>query len=219
MNSSRLPGKVLMDFCGKPLLLFQVELLQQFDLGTEIVIATTENPLDDKVEALCGEHHIRYVRGSEANVFQRFCLVAERFQFNHIVRLTGDNPLTGYRILKACIEKHMEALPDLTSTRRILPDRSIERYAPKGSSVDVINCKTLLSIDPDSLDDFQREHVIPVFFDGHYDVSLVKDFAFSYASLSVDDAKDFGRVHQYAQDLIERHRLLDELGFVSNIGI
>lgn len=215
MNSSRLPGKVLMDFCGKPMLLFQVALLRRFNLGAEIVIATTENPLDDQIEALCKENHIRYVRGSEENVFQRFRLVVERFQFDHVVRLTGDNPLTDYRVLKACLKKHLETLPDLTSTRRILPDRSIERYVPKGNSVDVINCQTLLSIDPEGLDDFQREHVIPVFFDRHYTVSLVEGFTFSHASITVDDAGDFERVSRYVQDLLERDCLLEELGFVS----
>lgn len=213
MYSSRLPGKVLMDFCGKPMLLFQIELLKNFNLSAEVIIATTENPLDDKIEKLCRENDIYSLRGSEKNVFQRFCLVAKRFQLKHIVRLTGDNPLTNYRILKTCITKHRETHSDLTSTRKILPNRSVERYVPKGNSIDVINCKTLLNIDPGSLDDFEQEHVIPVFFNGRYCVSYVKDYRPVTIPLSVDNTKDFERVSRYVLDCLEKGKLFQELGY------
>ena len=214
MNSSRLPGKVLMDFCGKPMLLFQIDVLKRFNLGAKIVVATTENPLDDDVEALCRNHGIPYLRGSEENVFHRFCRVAEQFEFDHIVRLTGDNPLPNYQIIKTCMDEHCKRLPYLTSTRRIHPDHFVERYAPKGSSVDVINSQTLLRIDRDRLDNFQREHVVPVFFDHSYEIALVKDFIFLEAVYTVDTAENFESVSSYAQSLIDRDCLLNELGFV-----
>jgi len=213
MHSSRLPGKVLIDFCGKPMLLFQAELLKTFNLDAEVVIATTENPLDDNIKELCDINNIPYIRGSEENVFQRFCLVAKRFRFDHIVRLTGDNPLTNYRLITTCLKKHREKHPDLTTTRKILPDRSVERYVPKGNSIDVIDCKTLLSIDPDSLDDFEKEHVIPVFFNGQYHVSYVKDYRPGAESLSVDDLNDFEKVSQYARNCLKKGTLFQELGF------
>lgn len=213
MNSLRLPGKVLMNFCGKPMLLFQVELLKTFNLDAEVVIATTENPLDESIEKLCKENNISYVKGSEENVFQRFCLVAKKFRFDHIVRLTGDSPLTNYRLVKACLKKHEEKHPDLTTTRKILPDRSVEHYVPKGNSIDVINCKTLLSIDSASLDDFEKEHIIPVFFNGQYHVSYVKDYRSGATFLSVDDLNDFEKVSQYARNCLEKGTLFQELGF------
>ena len=204
-----------MDFCGKPMLLFQINLLEMYNLQAEIVVATSVNPLDDKIVSFCKEHEIKYVRGSESNVFERFQHTAENFNFDHIVRLTGDNPLTNYRILRACIKEHEEKLIDLTSTRRILPDRSMERYVPKGNSIDVINCKTLLNIDPDSLNDFEKEHVIPIFFNGQYRVSYVKDDWPCPISLSVDDISDFERVSHYARNCIKKDALFQKLGFTS----
>jgi spore coat polysaccharide biosynthesis protein SpsF len=212
MNSSRLPGKVLMDFCGKPMLLFQIDVLKRFNLDAKIVVATTKNPKDDAVEVFCRQYELPYLRGSEENVFQRFCRAAEQFKFDHIVRLTGDNPLPNYNIIKTCIDEHRKHLPDLTSTRSIHPDHFVERYVPKGSSVDVINSQTLLDIDKSKLDDFQHEHVIPVFFDNDCEIVLVKDFAFLEAAYSVDTAEDFKRVSSLAQSLIDRNCLLRELG-------
>jgi len=211
MNSTRLPGKVLMDFCGKPMLLFQINLLETYNLKAEIVVATSYNPLDDKIISFCKDHGIKYVRGSEDNVFERFKLTAEKFKFDHIVRLTGDNPFTNYRILKACLQKHIKNNPDLTSTRQILQDHTIDRFTPKGNSIDVINCSTLFDIDPERLNDFEKEHVIPVFFNGKYRVSYVKINIPDAISFSIDDQSDFERVSKYAQICLDKGTLLQEL--------
>jgi len=211
MNSTRLPGKVLMDFCGKAMLLFQVNLLETYNLKAKIVVATSYNPLDDKIVFFCKKFGIQYVRGSEDNVFERFQHVAKKFKFDHIIRLTGDNPLTNYRILKACLEKHIKNKPDLTSTRQIHKDYTIERFTPKGNSIDVINCNTLLEIDSKSLNDFEKEHVIPVFFNGNYRISYVKINIPNAISFSIDDQSDFERVSQYTQYCLEKGTLLQEL--------
>jgi len=215
MNSKRLPGKVLLDFCGKPMLLFQIDLLKQFGLDTKIVVATSENPLDDAVEELCINESIPYHRGSEENVFQRFQHVAAKFQLETIIRLTGDNPLTNYQILKTCLNTHNKESPDLTSTREILPGRIIHRYAPKGSSVDIINSQTLLKIDTKTLDDYQREHVIPVFYERDHDISIVRDFSVLSDSYSIDDLDDFHRVRNIAKNLLESNQLLEAIGYVN----
>jgi spore coat polysaccharide biosynthesis protein SpsF len=202
-----------MDFCGKPMLLFQINLLENYNLHTEIVVATSHNSLDDKIVSFCKEHGIKYVRGSENNVFKRFQRAAENFNFDHIVRLTGDNPLTNYRVIKACLEKHIKNKPDITSTRKVLSDHTVVRFAPKGNSVDVIDCRTLLTIDSDHLSSFEKEHVIPVFFNGKYCVSYVKINIPDAMSFSIDNQSDLERVSQYARDCIARNTLLQNVGF------
>ena len=52
MSSSRLPGKVLMEIEGKPTLQILIERLSRSKLIEEIIIAATENPLDEKIEEL-----------------------------------------------------------------------------------------------------------------------------------------------------------------------
>ena len=213
MASTRLPNKVLMELGGKPMLQFQIDILRHYDLPYPIIIATSENQLDDSLETFCRQNSIPCVRGSEEDVFGRFCRVAQEFDFDHIVRLTGDNPLTHYGILKACIQAHLEAVPDLASTRRIRADGSIERFVPKGHSVDVINCETLLSIDSNSLNDFEKEHIIPVFFRGPYRVCYIQSNQIASISLSVDDIEDFERVADYVRNARDEDTLFQKLGF------
>jgi spore coat polysaccharide biosynthesis protein SpsF len=202
-----------MELGGKPMLQFQIDILRHYDLPYPIIVATSENQLDDSLETFCGLNSIPCVRGSEEDVFGRFCLVAREFDFEHIVRLTGDNPLTHYGILKACIQAHLEAVADLASTRRIRADGSIERFVPKGHSIDVINCETLLSIDWNSLNDFEKEHIIPVFFRGPYRVCYVKSNQIASMSLSVDTIEDFEKVADYVRVARDEGTLFQKLGF------
>ncbi len=213
MDSSRFPEKVLTDFCGKPMLKFQIDLLKKTDLGIDIVVATTKNRTDDKIERLCTNNRVQCVRGNEENVFGRYCVAAEQLGLEHIIRLTGDNPLSCLDVINVCLETHLRTDPDLTSTRKVMQDYSVKRYVPKGLSVDVLNCKTLLSIDQSSLSDFEKQHVIPVFFRRDYNVSLIDDYFLDLPAMSVDTLKDYERVSKYAENLIMRGQLLRTLGY------
>ena len=77
MGSSRLPGKVLKDILGKPMLLRQVERLKYSRLIDEIIIATTKSTKDDEIVEFCIKNKIKYFRGSEEYVLSRVCKVLE----------------------------------------------------------------------------------------------------------------------------------------------
>jgi spore coat polysaccharide biosynthesis protein SpsF len=213
MGSTRLPNKVLKDFCGKPMLKFMIDILDSFNLPYKKIVATSISPVDDIIADFCSEYSILCFQGSEKNVFERYRMASIYFSFDHVIRLTGDNPLTNYKILTACIQEHLRNKPDLTSTRKIKQDGSIERYTPKGNSVDIINCKTLLSIDSNVLSNFEKERVIPVFFNDRYKVSSIKEDRYINMDLSIDDYDDLTRVSNYAKDLLDKGKLLQELGY------
>ena len=213
MGSSRMPGKTLENFCGRPLLSFQIDLIQKYNFGFEIVVATSYNKLDKKIANFCSDKKIKYVIGSENNVFSRFCMVAKKFNFNHILRLTADNPLVSYSIMKNLISSHLHKEPDLTSTRFVRDDGTVERQTPKGFSMDIINCKTLLDIESNTLTQFQKEHVIPVFYNGDYNISIVKSPIQCNDELSIDTLKDFNRVQDYTNSLIKKGELYKFLGY------
>ncbi len=213
MASTRLPGKVLRDFCGRPMLGFQIDFLKKLPEKFPIVVATSVNPLDDAVQDFCQKEKVECFRGDEANVFSRVQAVVEKYGFETLIRLTADNPLVHWRILKACLEEHSRTGPDLTSTREILPDRSVKRYAPMGLSVDVLKGKALLSVDESQLNDFEKEHVIPVFFNGKYKTALVKNFeSMPSASYSVDTKTDLERMTALVGGWIRENRLEKEMG-------
>ena len=213
MDSTRLPGKALSDFCGKPMLKFQLDLLRRNNLYLDTIVATSTNEENDKIEELCNDNMIQCIRGDENNVYDRFCKVAQQCSLNHIIRLTGDNPLPSLDVIKACMTTHLKAVPDLTSTRRVMEDGSVKRYVPKGLSVDILNCKTLLRVDQSALNDYEKECVIPVFFLQKLKVDIVRDIDIDLPELSVDTTEDHKRVSIFAKNLLMKDQLFHILGY------
>ena len=104
MTSTRLPGKVLMDLQGKPMLQQQIERLQRCEHADEIVLAITTNADDDPIEALAGKLGIRVHRGSEHDVLDRYLGAARAAGADVIVRVTSDCPLIDAHEVDVVIE-------------------------------------------------------------------------------------------------------------------
>ena len=72
MTSSRLPGKVLLNLNGKPMLERQINRILQVVDSRKLVVATSSERSDDKIEKFCSGIGIKVVRGSLNNVYSRF---------------------------------------------------------------------------------------------------------------------------------------------------
>jgi spore coat polysaccharide biosynthesis protein SpsF len=92
LGSNRLPKKVLLDFDkGKSILQIIVENLISKTV-LPIVIATTNNTIDDEIIDFCKNFKINYYRGDENDVLKRFIQAATQYNFTHIIRVCADNP-------------------------------------------------------------------------------------------------------------------------------
>src|SRR5260370_42051894 len=93
MSSTRLPGKVLADVGGKPMLWYVVRRAQAARNPNQVVVATSNMTDDDAVEKFCAECSIGCFRGSQNDVLDRYYQAARYFQAEIVVRLTADCPL------------------------------------------------------------------------------------------------------------------------------
>jgi spore coat polysaccharide biosynthesis protein SpsF len=93
MASSRLPDKVLLDIAGKPMLAWVVERTQRAQNLAEVIVATTTDPSDDAVQALCQERGYPVYRGSAFDVLDRYYRAARQHGADIVVRITADCPL------------------------------------------------------------------------------------------------------------------------------
>ena len=121
MGSHRLPGKILMDFEGKTLLNHILDRLDRLDHPVKIVIATSNLKQDDVVESFCREQNICCFRGDERNVLKRYFDCASKYQFDTIVRMTGDNPFPDIDELDRMISFHLEEKLDFSENFSVLP--------------------------------------------------------------------------------------------------
>lgn len=104
LGSTRLPGKILKVFYGgKTLLETVISNLQK--TGAKIIVATSVNPNNDKLEAFLKERDIIIFRGSEDDVLCRFIGAAEANGIDGIVRICSDNPFLDWHGVTDLIKK------------------------------------------------------------------------------------------------------------------
>ena len=156
MGSTRLPGKVLADLGGRPMLQFMLERLHGLPVS-EVVVATSTEPGDDAVAALGATLGVPVVRGPEHDVLARFAQALESHPADHVVRLTGDCPLADPDVIVATLELHRERHADYTSN--VIP-----RTFPKGLDVEVARAEALRVAAAEAEDPAEREHVMPFLY-------------------------------------------------------
>lgn len=151
-GSSRLPGKVLEEVGGRPMLRFMLDRLA--GLEHEVVVATSDLERDDPVEEVARAAGRAVVRGPEADVLARFAVALDAFPATHVVRLTADCPLADPDVVRAVLDLHGARGADYTSN--VLP-----RTFPKGLDVEVVRAEVLRTADRCATDPAEREHVTP----------------------------------------------------------
>jgi spore coat polysaccharide biosynthesis protein SpsF len=121
MASTRLPGKVLKRIGDKSLLDHIFFRLTYLKHKVKIVLATSDTFTDDVIEEYCLKKGVDCFRGSEQNVLERYYLCAKEYSFQHIIRLTGDNPFTDMEELDKLIDLYEREMPDLANSFSSLP--------------------------------------------------------------------------------------------------
>lgn len=153
MASTRLPGKVLAQVSGVPLieiLLRRLKKVEEIDL---IVVATTINSADDILVKWLYENNYLYFRGSENDVLDRFLQAAKKYEADIIIRVTADDPLKDPEIIQKAINifKNIPNIDYVSNT--------IEPTYPEGLDIEIFNVKALIRAEKESVLNSDREHV------------------------------------------------------------
>ena len=158
MGSSRLPGKVLMDLCGKPVLGWIVDRLRQCHTLEDIVVATSNNHEDDVLARWCSKSEVHCFRGSEVDVLHRVVEAHRCAGTDIVVEITGDCPLTDPDVVDLGVETFLNNDCDY------LTNCEVPSY-PQGICVQVFRFADLDQMERESDDPAVREHVSPKFYE------------------------------------------------------
>lgn len=101
MSSSRFPGKSMKLIGNKPLVYYVVKRLEL--LGLPVIVATSNDALDDILAGYLEAQNIKIFRGSHLNVLKRYICTAEEYGVEELVRVTADNPLVDIAALKGSL--------------------------------------------------------------------------------------------------------------------
>ena len=151
-GSTRFPSKVFADIDGKPLLWHVVNRLKYAKMIDDIIIATTVNPKDDKIEEWCKAESVKCFRGSEEDVLNRYYSAAVAFPSDVVVRVTADDPFKEPRVIDRVIRKLIDEKLDLV-TNNFPPS------FPEGLDCEAFTFIVLELMEKTTQDSFEREHV------------------------------------------------------------
>ena len=196
MSSSRLPGKVLMDFAGRPLLAHIIARAQA--LECPVIVATSTQAEDAAVADLVVACGAGAFRGSLDNVLQRAVDCAHAHRRDAFARLCGDRPFFPVDQMRAglsMMRAAMDAGTPLDMATNHLPDSP-----PPGLSTEVVRVSALERVLAAAPDARHREHLTSGLYDAAH--------AFAMAAIP----REFGatRGHRFAIDTDEDYRQLGD---------
>jgi spore coat polysaccharide biosynthesis protein SpsF (cytidylyltransferase family) len=154
MSSTRLPGKVLKPLIGKPMLARQIERINRCQTLDSVVVATSDQEDDNPIAELCRAQQIKCFRGSLGDVLDRYYRCAQDTNATHVVRLTGDCPLTDPVTVDELVRFYLACEVDYASNCR-------PPSLPDGLDAEVFSFKALVEAWSEASDPYAREHVVP----------------------------------------------------------
>ncbi|MCZ2127873.1 MAG: glycosyltransferase family protein [Anaerolineales bacterium] len=163
MSSSRLPGKILADIAGQPMLSRVFVRTSRADSVSQTVFATTTDSSDNPVAEYCDFSGIPFARGSLYDVLDRYYQTAKEFNADVVVRITADCPVIDPALIDNVVNALLEDEYDFVCNR--LPPPWNRTY-PIGLDVEACTFKALEQAWQKAKEPQQREHVMPYFYEG-----------------------------------------------------
>ena len=204
MSSARLPGKILMDLGGKTVLQVLIDRLKNSVL-TDIAVITSGSPVDDELVEYCEEHNIKYYRGSNHDVLDRYYRAAKYFKADHVVRLLSDCPLLDATILRKVVSTHLEKGNGFTA------NYLMKGTFPDGMDVSVFTMQCLEAAWLESESPLNREHVTFYIPEGFKKQLIENDKDELYVRLTIDYKEDLENLRKIVAKLGNRYGSMQEI--------
>lgn len=211
MSASRLPGKVLQDIGGKPMLARVVDRTRRSRIVDQVIVATSIEATDDPIELYCGQQGYDCFRGSLHDVLDRFYQAARTSTAEVVARITADCPVIDPTVIDQTLnaffgrgspvitqstprpgEHPSELVPawDFSANRLPPPWR---RTFPIGLDTEICTFSALETAWREAELPHQREHVMPFLYENEqrFRILLVNhDPDYGYYRWTVDTPED-----------------------------
>lgn len=219
VGSTRLPGKILKEICGKTILHHEIDRLKKCKEIDEIVIATTDKKDDDKIVNEAKKLSVKYFRGSENDVLSRFYYAAKENNADIVVRVTSDCPCIDFEILDKMLiyfkDKYKEKQIDYLSN-------TINRTYPRGYDIEIFTFSALEKSYINAEKEYEREHVTPYIYDktnNFLKLSFENKDDYSEYRVTLDTIEDFIVIKNIFENLYYKNpyfKLNDVVQYLNN---
>ncbi|MCF6465226.1 cytidylyltransferase domain-containing protein [Clostridium sp. Cult2] len=199
MGSTRLPGKVMLDLCGKTVLWHVIERVKRVKNIDEIVIATTTGKKDDVIVEEVLKYGAKVFRGSEEDVLSRYYYAAKENKADVVVRLTSDCPLIDPEVTNDVIDFYLNNNNNLDYV-----SNTLERTFPRGLDTEVFSFEALEKAFNEATLQRDKEHVTPYIWDNPNKFSLgnyKNNVNYSHLRWTLDTEEDYELISRVYKEL------------------
>jgi len=189
MGSTRLPGKVMKDLKGKPVLWHVIKRVKQAENIDQIIIATTTHKRDTIIFEKAKEWGVNAYQGSEEDVLARYYEAANKYEIDTVIRITSDCPLVDPQVIDEIVEYYNN--DEYTLVTNAGSDLNNRTY-PRGLDTEVFSFEVLEKAYNKAEKKYQREHVTPYIYENYDDIYYYKSNKdLSNYRLTLDTKEDF----------------------------
>lgn len=182
MGSTRLPGKVLKELSGQPVLYHIIKRVEQVPGIDKIIVATTEENIDNSIENYANSIGICCFRGNSDNVLDRFYQAATSSCADVIIRLTADNPLVDPQVLEQLLDLFVKCDYEYVATSGY----------PIGLGMEIFTYEALATAYKNASLPYEKEHVTPYMYrEGQKVGRLVAPVDRSSLRFTMDTPEDY----------------------------
>ena len=204
MSSTRLPGKVLKELSGRPILYHIIQRIKSVKDIDQVIIATSQKQSDDPIERFANAQSVSCFRGSENDVLERFFKATQVFgagERDTMIRLTADNPFVDPGVCEKLLSYFRENSFNYVTT---------DGY-PLGVGAEIFSFCALKEAYINAQKPYEREHVTPYMYrPGQVFGKLKSTEDYSNIRLTIDTPEDY-RVAQILYDVLYQEEKLFKL--------
>jgi len=194
LGSTRLPGKVMLDLVGEPLLVRMVERVRAAHRVDDLfVVATTREPSDDPIEALCLQRGWRCYRGSTDDLLDRHYQAGVLWGAAAIAKIPSDCPLIDAGVIDRVFEYFLQN--DFDYVSNLHPPSY-----PDGNDVEVMRMEALETAWKEATRPFEREHTTPFLWENPN--------RFSIGNVLWETGLDYSMTHRWTIDYPEDYAFI-----------
>lgn len=190
-TSSRLPEKVLLPLPQNSDITVLSQVIRRLNHSKKIdniIIATTVNSTDDKIQEIAEKENVQFFRGSEDDVLSRYYYAAKQNNIDLIIRVTSDCPCIDSKLIDELIELHFKDNNDYTTI-------GLVRSYPHGLDTEIFSFDILEEMFLNSTEKFEREHVTPYIYKTHADKFKIANYSYkkdcSNIRITLDTLQDY----------------------------
>ncbi|MCF8243035.1 MAG: glycosyltransferase family protein [Melioribacteraceae bacterium] len=197
-GSTRLPRKVLLSLCGKPLLVRMIERVKASQLAGKVIVATSDLFEDNVIADICESEKIECFRGHPTDLLDRHFFAAKYYKADAVVKIPSDCPLIDPNLIDKIIKTYLDNLDTTDYVSNLHP-----ATFPDGNDVEIMSFKTIERTWFEATKDFEREHTTPYIWENPE--------KFRIKNIVWENGKDYSGTHRWTIDYEEDYIFIREV--------